>query len=354
MEKNMDYYKFINSRDIQAYLREIKYEFSTMEKAYIVWQSDHVTIKEKLDAFQYIIKNEEDCVVKKRYNLHHYKSLKDLLKKYIDLVNRLIAEFYSKKGKFVYSSEWTVEQDKEWYDFDFISQDYETMKKYVTEELKEDDVRGVRIKKRYLDVERKYLLLHFNKDFQIVDIDFGNLGLKEKEWDLWSSFEGMWLSIPTPFKKGDILTFVRHPFGAKYDQAPFVLRYICYWTYDKFLKDGFDDNAEIGRENWNRILNIHRKNGDITDMYVAAYFLGGDYFYPEVEANYLDAEYYRGDFTGDERIMFVLSQYIKGEIDLYGLQKAILVIKQQDGANEELRYFHYNDETLKMLKLYEE
>ena len=55
------------------------------------------------------------------------------------MVNRLIAEFYSKKGEFVYSSEWTVEQDKEWYDFDFISQDYETMKKYVTEELNEDE-----------------------------------------------------------------------------------------------------------------------------------------------------------------------------------------------------------------------
>ena len=347
----MDYYKFINSKDIQAYLREIKYEFSTMEKAYVVWQSDHVTIKEKLDAFQYIIKNEEDCVVKKRYNLRHYRSLKELIQKYMSLINHLIDEFYSKKGGFVYSAEYTVEEDKDWCDFDFISQDYQTLKDYVVEELKEDHVRGIRIKKTYFNVERKYLTLHFNKDLEIVDVDCGNMGLKESEWDIYSSFQGMWFSIPTPFKKGDVLTFIRHPFQAKYDSNPFVLRYICDWDYDKFKKDGFDDNGAIERKSWNRILNIHRKNGDDTDMYIAAYFLGDDYFYPEVEANYLDVEYYRGKYEGNERIMHTLSLYIKGEIDLYGLQKAILVIKQQDGANEELRYFHYNDEALKMLKL---
>ena len=269
----MDYIDFINSKDIREHLRSIKYKFSSAEKAYLVWQSDHTLLKDKLNAFQYIIDNEEDCELKKRYNLRHYASLKNLLSKYIKLINNLIDEFYSNKGKFVFSSEYTTEQDKEWYDFSFMSNSFDLIKSYVIEKTKEDNIRGIRVKKNYLNVERKHIILHFNRNFEIVDIDCSGLKLKESEWDVWSSFEGMWFSIPTPFKKGDILTFINHPYDAKYDRAPFVLRYISGWTYEKYIKDGFDDNSRIDKKNWDRILNIHKKNGDITDMYVAAYFL---------------------------------------------------------------------------------
>ncbi len=43
----MDVYSLINSKDIAEYLREIHYEFNSLETARLIWKNDYLTFDEK-------------------------------------------------------------------------------------------------------------------------------------------------------------------------------------------------------------------------------------------------------------------------------------------------------------------
>ena len=353
----MNYYEFVNSRDIRKYLEDIKYNFSPLEKAYIAYQSNHHTIKEIFEAFQDIIDNESDCKIKKRFNCISFSSLKNFLKKYMELFVKLTNRFYKNERNCIYKAEFLNKGDNDFFESDFISSDFSTMKAFLEDDLKDNEVKVIRIKKQFLNKERSYIEIDFNKKMEIVNFSRLSTGIfSRKEEDVLAAFDGMWFDIPTPFKKGDLLTFCERPYWTDclsfgVDNAPFVLQYLPTWSYNKYLKDGFLDNEPISKDNWNHILKRHKQNGDDTDMYVVAYYCSVNYFFPESDGCYLNAEYYRGKIVGRARIMLALSKYIKGEIDLYGLQKAIQVIVKQEDAKDELTYFHYTDEELKKLKI---
>lgn len=354
----MNYYNFVNSRDIKDYLKEIKYEFSPLEKAYIVYQSNHHTIKEKFDAFQDIIDNDIDCKIKKRFNCRYYPSLKEFLRNYMGLFEKLINRFYKNERNCVYEAEVLFKSDDEFCDCDFIASSFSKMEAYLNDDLKDDEFKVVRIKKYYLNKKRSYIEVDFSQQGEIVGFYHTMSGLfNNKEEDLLMAFDGMWFDIPTPFKKGDLLVYAERPYWTNYivlgdDNVPFVLRYLSTWSYNKYLKDGFLDNNPYTKKDWEHVLNLHKKYGDDTDMYVSAFFCSTNYFFPESDGCYLNAEYYRGEINNQTRIMLALSKYIKGEIDLYGLQKAIQVIRLQESAKDELAYFHYTDEELEKLKLF--
>ena len=46
----MDLFRFINSKDIRDYLRQIDYSFTAPEAAFLVWQCRSATLKEKITA----------------------------------------------------------------------------------------------------------------------------------------------------------------------------------------------------------------------------------------------------------------------------------------------------------------
>ena len=50
----MDIYKFINSKDVRNYLKEINYEFTPVETAWLIWQSTK-PLEERHKAWQEMI-----------------------------------------------------------------------------------------------------------------------------------------------------------------------------------------------------------------------------------------------------------------------------------------------------------
>ena len=60
----MDISSFINSRDIWDYHREIGYEYNALEAAWLVSQCNNKTLKQKHEAWQWIIDNMPDMEVK--------------------------------------------------------------------------------------------------------------------------------------------------------------------------------------------------------------------------------------------------------------------------------------------------
>lgn len=140
----MDFYRFVNSGDIREHLQRMHYVFSATEAAWLVWQSMFTTLKEKHQAWQYIIANMQDCCIPERLNTVPQPSL-----------HRFLAELM---------------------------------------ELQKSRLMGMNAEN----------LIH-NENNEVVDIaEYGMV--TSHEWDLLHNvFNGMWFAFPTPFKRGDIV-----------------------------------------------------------------------------------------------------------------------------------------------------
>lgn len=79
----MDFYRFVNSKDIREHLRSIGYEFTSLEAAWLVHRCRDATMFEKIDAWGYIIKNMPDCEVTVAREPCEHFMLHGLLGKYI-------------------------------------------------------------------------------------------------------------------------------------------------------------------------------------------------------------------------------------------------------------------------------
>lgn len=97
----MDIYKFINSSSIANYLRETKYEFSSLEVAWLIYQSIYVPMDGKLESWKALIEKYPDCEVPKRPNCKHAESLHGFLTEYISIFERKYASFQSDDRKAV-------------------------------------------------------------------------------------------------------------------------------------------------------------------------------------------------------------------------------------------------------------
>ncbi len=67
----MDFADFINSKDIREYHKKIGYEYNSLEAAWLVSQCRRLTLEERHDAWQWIIDNMPDQIVKNRRERKH-------------------------------------------------------------------------------------------------------------------------------------------------------------------------------------------------------------------------------------------------------------------------------------------
>ena len=70
----MDIYNFIENEEQREYLLNKHYEFTAVEAAYVVCNSNRA-IKEKHDAIDYIINNYEDCEMVKECQTEYSSTL---------------------------------------------------------------------------------------------------------------------------------------------------------------------------------------------------------------------------------------------------------------------------------------
>ena len=137
---------------------------------------------------------------------------------------------------------------------------------------------------------------------RVLQLDEGSrYGMIRENFDLLFAFEGMWIDIPTPFKKGDIVFIDREKEG--FPVTPFVMSDLCT-----------DRETEADKRIYDRLA----EQGDISDMTVGGYWLSddGSYVYREVEHSYQDMEYYRGPAGGRQgNIFYHISLYLRGKMD---------------------------------------
>lgn len=83
----MDIYRFINSADIARHLKDIRYSFSTLEAAWLIWQCKTATMAERHTAWRELIRTMPDSGVKPTINQEG--SLHQMLRDYMSLEEKL-------------------------------------------------------------------------------------------------------------------------------------------------------------------------------------------------------------------------------------------------------------------------
>ena len=326
---------FINSKDMQNYLREIQYQFTAPKAAFVVYCCEHTTLKEKMEAWQEMIDTMPDQSMEERPNMIRIDSFHSFLKDYIELKKRDIQNFYSDDG-FIYAYEChgVVREDDTLihsglnYDGwrsrpEFFFSHYADCVDYCTkEELSDGAIDKVRIFKCPLRQTagqgRKCPdTITLNGNLDIIDIDISHEDECESYVDL--AFEGMCFEFPTPFQRGDILA--PYQMHKQHWYRPFVLSYITTWNSKEMLTRGFKEHECPCRKGWrafDRRTERKLKLGDRSDMDSVGTGIddnGVDLYIDNMKGMPINLEYYREPLKGFERQLQVFSCYEKREID---------------------------------------
>lgn len=338
----MDFYQFINSQDIREHLTEIEYQFTSLECAFIVWQSLNHTLAQKWEAWEWLIENTSDCAVPERMNCAGWKSLHGFLKSYIDLEKKYLSLFERAMDNAVYTFE--IQDDLERRDTDrgiFGSLDdcLRCVKSDYLDEFEDYDLPIVTksfIRKEGATTHTPVLSVKYTRDLEPKETTFYCFNeaavhasclddewiMSEEDSDLaYLSFNGMWFDIPTPFHVGDVVCDYN-------TREPFVLLGMSTW------------NIRKGRS-YETYAN--GKNGDASDMYAYGYSYGCDGFFTEDDflyddhmIDYLNCAYYRKPLVGKERLIGAYALYVKGEIDAWELLRLDRLFKAEGEVKNNL------------------
>ena len=318
--------RFVNSKDIKQHLLETGYSFSTAEAAWLVYQCRGVTLSEKIEAWEDIIKTMPDQEIDSPHFDKPYDSIRKVISDFIDLKKKASELFLTEAPAAFYQYTLVYENGSKDYDDSMLYSSYELCYKHMTKELSEED-KDITGEIRRAEIGCLYkVTTKYSHDAQIMDIripaDYGVL-----DWNLLDFFDDLWFHFPAPFKKGDIL-YNPHERRNGFCSGPIVMTGI---TPLKYEEDG-------------------RSLMDTSDMNVWGFFQNEENgtIYREVTYNYMDYEYFPTEMlTGKRRILKALSNLLKEEIDIELFINAYHLIILEETKND-LMPMWFTDEGLKL------
>ena len=304
----MNIYDYFNSRDIAEHCRKIGHVFSTLDMAVIVANSNK-TIREKHEAYREIIAGCPDMAVSERNCFDAQESLHNYLRELIDWEEKTIAEFYTPGEGVVYQAHVRY--------YDSCRCDHECYRtipqalaafnnKWEKADWENGKVTSVDIHKITVDTdtdERYFPYASFNSDGELI-----YFCEYERRPD---PLEMIFIHLPLPFEKGDIL----EAWG-----EIFVLDWLPHWGgFGPKYEDRVSGKAEFS---------------DSSDMIGWGLYVGDNgVLYGDHTGMYDSYKYYRGKFTGNERLLHYVSLFMKGGIflpELLTMQCRILLERQLD------------------------
>lgn len=110
----MDITTFINSPDIREHIKNIRYQFTSIEAAWLIWQCRHITLAERHEAWRELIRSMPDERIKKRRWTREWPSLHAYLEKRIAFEEKLLSAFNQTTSQTFYMCEIWVPGQKHW------------------------------------------------------------------------------------------------------------------------------------------------------------------------------------------------------------------------------------------------
>ena len=317
---------FMNSESIREYWEETGYHPTSIETAWLIYSSFKLTFDEKCQFWECIAWKMPDMEVIRRPNCPHYDSLHAFLYRFMNISRRFL-EWFNDNTDCVYTLK---DADNDW-PFDYAFSSVESIKEFIkTEEC--EDIESFVIKKISVDDYSKYpAKIIVDKEFEFICQERWNYGAfpcNEEEYDILIAFEGMWFDFPVPFKRGDVIynPYYKCGIGTAEDYTDLfvVLDIVPKCLSEKRKKDYLEG-----------------RNGDTTDMSFGGYTQWRDgIVYRESFCNYMDFEFYHGEYKGFQRIIKALSNYEKGLINDELLMHAYHQILSEERARSDIPYFY--------------
>ena len=331
----MDIYSFLNSSDIAAHCREINHTWNPFDMAVIIGIS-YRPMDEKHTAWRELMADYPDMPTPR--GLHHesYPSLHEKLEEAIayEMLYRTQSQAIFKQAEqgavYVYAiDEYNREKS--------VFTNLESLFADVYKNFEREEVQSIRVIKSNLDDgdnDKGTITARLDYDGNIADVDVSASEDLRAKWfpnvnyDSSRMFsDDFYVIIPTPFKRGDILTHNNTPWQLG-EKSVFVL-----------------DN--IGHDNPKTLERRLRYDGDITDMCGRRYFVYDDgTLCEDNELCYDRLEYYRGKLEGKDRLLQYVSWYLKDVIALTPLMlmQCRVVSQQQLNASFDLIGWAYPKE----------
>ena len=298
----MNFYPFINSCDIRNHLEEKNYQFSTLESAWLVKQSRNTTIDERHCAWNEIIQTMPDCEVRSlNPDAPALKSIHDMLKKYMEIENDLLKQFYKDEANVAYvyqcCYEWT--EGDLWRCKHFPS--YQLCKESYQEN---EDVLFVKFGKTYIDGNGKKMELITTPD--LVPVLITSNDLADDECDIiYHDFWDVNPDFPTPFSEGDILTYAYGKYESKSNrETTFVLTERTTELMNTHGPSPIFCDFDVDKLEYR--YHGYRVNDDLDLSHVQYYW------YMDLEI----ANERMNDFDSKDRLLLTVSSYLKGDLDL--------------------------------------
>lgn len=344
----MDIYSFITSKDIEKHCRKLKHSFTPMESAYVIWHSANYSIEDKHKAYHELMETAPNSTIGNR---PPYKAdtvfrmgLHDFLTRYMAVEQKLLREFYKESADTVYTYGITwdggAHSDNSVCSYKTFDDCMNDIKKHWSEE--EDRIVHIIVYKRWLcpeDPENPKwigadMLPNSKNAYRICEMNTALLTKEEEQ--IYEAFDRMWIYVPVPFQKGDIV----HSVNPSYSQfspdglLPFIFLSVCY-------------------ENWDAARLERRKQfADSSDMTADGYFpMDNSRLYGECMHDYLSLEDYTGPLDGKLRLLQAASSFMKNQIDIALLLNAYHIILKEEQVYDCRKHLWYLDETLKLAGL---
>ncbi len=294
-ESKLDDYDLINSKAIRNYCRKIKYQFNTEELAVLVYRNKTMNIEEKIAKYQDLINNYPDMEVIERINCNHYGSVKTLIQNEIDRIKSLYDDFVKEEKNCIYAWDEYNRSTKSYSRTNDVINNLKSTYKEVYTEVRDyineyDDTISFNITKKYLDKDgsicANYIVI--DKNPKLVEIN--------REYEDLPDIEGIFVNIPVPFKKGDVL--VNKILPDLSEKHIFVLNSLTVWN-KRMLENFFTRNLDTSDMSGNGYY-----LDDVTHQVILDHVLDYDAF-----------EFYDGELEGENRILKLISSFLKGKID---------------------------------------
>lgn len=313
----MDIYEYFNSRDVAEHCKKLGRSFTGREVAYLIWQSNHHTLHQKIAAWMELIQTMPD-EEHKDFEEAGCCGLHDFLQKYKDRLLQFLADFEKNTGEFAYSYERLYTDST--YRFNDESPLFATYDLCIAtaaaEAAEKNEITALRVKKRKIRgqsaTREDCPMLWLTPCAEPMDV---YVAPYRGEEDLLVSpfgFYGMFVDIPTPFKRGDIVTGIS-PWGTRSD--PMVV--------NKLPDDHGEDFIDMCANLWD--LDYHRRLVCCEDSSV------------------LSLEYYHGELKKHRRFLIALHNYVQGSLSLEELLRSYSIMLLESFKENRVGYFGWED-----------
>ena len=344
-----DILEFLDSRGIKEHLQRINYELTTPVAAFIVDRSHKATLQQKLEGWQKIIDSMPNCTMSRRNDTVNIPDFHAFLRNVIRQEQRKLAHFKRTDGKSLFFFEDCSWDRRDQYDLLYGPySSYQKCFDAIWKEFEDDHPKAIKITRRPIDPDEDLYaddMVMLNAIGEVMSCDYRN----ENEWNeagTASDFEDMWFDIPTPFHAGDIVCNLQRP------DEPMVLFDLQTWgseRVDKELASSVYKERLVQKAD--KLLRWHRYDGDTSDMYAYGCQVSSALHFPfyigEPEGFLLDIDYYREPLKSEERILYGVRAYVKGDLTVDSLAAMASACELQALAEKKVRGFEDADSWLK-------